>query len=231
MMTNKKSIILLSGGLDSVISLSNAKEEYNIQMALTFNYGQKASQKELLASKKIAEFYNINHKIIELPWLKAITTTALVNNSIDTPKPTNTELDDFEASSNTAAKVWVPNRNGLFLNIAASFCDSFGYSNIIFGANKEEGTTFPDNTQDFIDRINESFEYSTMAKPKVVAPLISKEKKEIVEIGIQNNAPFQLIQSCYHSLDKHCGECESCKRLKRALQETGHSEIIKTLFK
>ena len=74
-----KSIILLSGGLDSLVALGAYKEEYNIDFALTFDYGQKSVKEELNTSKKICEYYKISHKIIKLDWLKEITKTALVS--------------------------------------------------------------------------------------------------------------------------------------------------------
>ena len=90
-----KSIILLSGGLDSLVSLAIAKEEFNIQLALTFDYGQKALEKEIEASKKICDYYGIEHRIVKLDWLKDITNTALVsdgypaNNGFKKPNLTN----------------------------------------------------------------------------------------------------------------------------------------------
>lgn len=226
----KKSIILLSGGLDSLVSLNTAIKEYNIKLSLTFDYGQKAKSKEIETSKKIAEFYNINHKVIKLPFLQDITKTALVNEKKDLPDLGSSNLDDFTKASETAKIVWVPNRNGLFLNIAASFCDSGNFTHIIFGANQEEGTTFPDNTQDFIDEINKSFEYSTLQKPKVYAPLINIAKKDIVKLAIKENTPINLVRSCYKSEEKHCGKCESCLRLKRALAENNAIKFIEELF-
>lgn len=225
-----KSIILLSGGLDSVISLTTQKNALNITLALTFDYGQRARNKEIIAAKALCEYFNIEHKVIKLDFLEQITQTTLVNTENDLPALKTTELDDMEECTNSAKNVWVPNRNGLFLNIAASFADSYGFTHILFGANKEEGTTFPDNTQDFIDRINESFEYSTLVKPKVIAPLINLTKKEIIEAGIKSRAPFELVRSCYTDEEKHCGNCESCLRLKRALQQNQQDDLIKKIF-
>jgi len=224
-----KSIILLSGGLDSLASLGLAKEEYNIDLALTFDYGQKSAPIEISASKKICEYYKIKHKVIKLDWLKEITQTALVGeNEIPVTSLANLLSDDFTQES--AAAVWVPNRNGAFLNIAASYADSYDYDYIIFGANKEEGTTFPDNTQEFIEKINAAFEYSTLKKPKVYAPLINLCKNDIVKAAIEHKIPLELTRSCYSSKEKHCGECESCVRLKRALKENNCDELIKVLF-
>lgn len=226
-----KSIILLSGGLDSLVSIDAAKEKYNIKLALTFDYGQRSAEQEIKTAEKIAAYYGLEHKVLKLDWLKEITTTALVNKEEGLPTLADAELDSFEAATESAKNVWVPNRNGLFINIAASFADSFGYTHILFGANKEEGTTFPDNTQEFIDKITESLSYSTLVQPKVIAPLISLDKKDIVSLGIKSKAPFELVRSCYTDLPYHCGECESCKRLKRAILETGENSLLDLLFK
>lgn len=224
-----KSIVLLSGGLDSLVSLAVSKEKYNVELALTFDYGQKSVKQEISASKKICKHYKIKHKVIKLDWLKKITQTSLVSEK-DIPKVDLKDLASKDFVENSAKSVWVPNRNGLFLNIAACFADSYGYDYIIFGANKEEGQTFPDNTQDFIDKINEEFNFSTQQKPKAIAPLINSDKNDIVRIAIENSVPLQLTRSCYSSKDKNCGVCESCVRLKRALEKNNCTEVINLLF-
>lgn len=224
-----KSIILLSGGLDSFVSLVLAKDEYNIKLALTFDYGQKSAQREIDASKRICEYYNIEHRIIKLDWLKEITQTSLVSEK-EIPHTSLEDLSSDKFTQESASAVWVPNRNGVFLNIAASFADSYDYDYILFGANKEEGQTFPDNTQEFIDKINRAFEFSTQKKPKVYAPLINFSKNDIVKNAIEHFVPLELTRSCYSTNNKHCGVCESCVRLKRALEENNCQEIIRVLF-
>ncbi len=216
-----KSIILLSGGLDSVVSLALVKD---VTLALTFDYGQKSAAKEIEASSKIAKHYGIEHKVIKLDWLKDITHTALCS---DEEVPTGDALKNEEAS---AKSVWVPNRNGLFLNIAGAFADAEGYTSIIIGANKEEAQTFPDNTKEFIERVNAEFEFSTRVQPKVIAPLIDCDKVEIVRLALENNVPLELLNSCYANTQKHCGKCESCVRLKRALKANNDTVYIKELF-
>lgn len=227
--TNKKSIILLSGGLDSFVSLALTIEKYNIQLALTFDYGQKSVEREIFASNKICKHYNIKHKVIKLDWLKEITQTALVSEK-EIPLTSLSDLSSDDFVNKSAVSVWVPNRNGAFLNIAGCFADSFGYDYIIFGANKEEGQTFPDNTQEFIDRINAEFEFSTQKKPKAYAPLINLSKNDIVKIALERGVPLELTRSCYSTKEKHCGICESCVRLKRALESNNCEETIKKLF-
>ena len=223
-----KSIILLSGGLDSLVSLGLKVRELNVSLALTFDYGQKSAEKEINASKKICEYYNIGHKIIKLDWLKDITNTSLVS---ENDVPTGADLDNIKNLDDSAKAVWVPNRNGLFLNIAGSYADSYNYDYVLIGANKEEGQTFPDNTQEFIDSVNKEFEYSTQNHPKIVAPLINCTKNDIVMLALKNNIPLDLTMSCYQGGEKHCGICESCLRLKKALVENHDTKYIKVLFK
>lgn len=217
-----KGIILLSGGLDSLVSLGLGMQKYGISLALTFDYGQKALEQEISTSKNICDYYKIEHKVIKLDWLKNVTHTALVED-----KELPEGIDNPEDS---AKSVWVPNRNGLFLNIAGSFADGNDYDYIIIGANKEEGQTFPDNTQEFIDRINAEFEFSTQKHPKVVAPLINYDKNDIVKQAIEHNIPLEFVRSCYSNGKKHCGKCESCTRLKNALIANGDTHYIKELF-
>lgn len=215
-----KGIILLSGGLDSLVSLGLGIENYNVNLALTFDYGQKSSDYEIKASKDICDYYKIKHEIIKLDWLKNITHTSLVSD-----KKVPEKID-----KNSAKNVWVPNRNGLFLNIAGSFADGENYDYILIGANKEEAQTFPDNTQEFIDRVNSEFEFSTQKKPKVIAPLINYDKNGIVELALKNDIPLKFVKSCYVGGNKHCGKCESCIRLKNALLCNNATKYIEELF-
>ena len=217
-----RAVILLSGGLDSLVALGYTKDKYGIELALTFDYGQKSVKQELESSKKICEYYNIEYKIINLDWLREITKTALVSEN-------KIPSRDF-GTKKSAELVWVPNRNGLFLNIAASFADSFGYDYIIFGANKDEGATFPDNTEEFRSEISKVFEASTLYHPKVKAPLINYSKNDIVKIAMENSIPLELVRSCYSSGDKHCGVCESCNHLKQALIANHGEKYINILY-
>lgn len=214
----------MSGGLDSLVSLGLKKEELNISLALTFDYGQKSAEQEIETSSKICNYYKVEHKVIKLDWLKDITNTALVSND---NVPTGQELNTPEES---AKSVWVPNRNGLFLNIAGCFADSYDYDYILIGANKEEGQTFPDNTQEFIDSVNSEFLYSTRKKPKVAAPLINYVKNDIVMLALKHGVPLELTMSCYQGGEQHCGICESCTRLRHALEANNDTYYTKILF-
>ncbi len=225
-----KSIILLSGGLDSLVSLAICKEKLNIELAIFFNYGQKSYEMEYKASKSISEFYNIKLEEIDLNWLKAISTSSL-NTNKTVPTLSEELLKEINITKESANSVWVPNRNALFINIAACYADAQNYSHIVIGANKEEGRTFKDNSIQFINAINNSLKKSTNNMVKVEAPLIRFDKAEIVRQGLIYNTPFKLLYSCYLNNKKHCGKCESCLRLKRALELNNCYDIISEIYK
>jgi len=215
-----KAIVLLSGGLDSYIVLDCAVKKYDEVLALFFDYGQKSLKEEKTAFKKMIKKYSIKGEIIKLPFLNKITKNSL----------TLEELNEF----NELKSVWVPNRNSLFLNIAASYCDALDYEYILFGANKDESLKFSDNEENFVEVINKSFEYSTLKHPKVVAPCINMTKTDMVNYMLDNNLDFNLIKSCYQNIEKtnkkHCGECMSCKLLYNAIIKSKCPELIKEVF-
>lgn len=215
-----KGIVLLSGGLDSLVALDIATKEMDIVLALTFDYSQKAVDEEIEATQKICKLYNIEHKIIKLPFLAEITNNALTNDN-------NKQFNELES-------VWIPNRNGLFLNIAASYCDSKDIDYIIFGANKEESGSFSDNKPEYINISDKCFEFSTMKHPKIYAPCSDMTKIDLVNYMIDNDISFSLIKSCYRNKNelnkKHCNECMSCKLLYNAIMNSKKKELIGEIF-
>jgi len=225
-MNRQSAIALLSGGLDSTVSMVVSIKNYDIKLALFFDYGQRSIKKETMAIENICKHYKIPYKVIKLDWLKEITHTSLVNQEQSLPEYTMENLNsNVSTLKNSAKAVWVPNRNGVMLNIAAAIAETINCNTIIFGANIEEATTFPDNSSDFAEKLTEVFSYSTSNGVKVEVPLVNKDKTEIVSLAIKNNIPLNLIWSCYSGGDKHCGKCESCARLKRALVNNNKLEL------
>jgi 7-cyano-7-deazaguanine synthase len=217
-MTTSSAIVLLSSGLDSTVNLFKAHRELKIKKVLTFDYGQRAAKQEIAHSQKICQFLKLDHQIIDLPWLQQITSTSLVNTNQDVPQGSDIEIDNYEASVQSAKAVWVPNRNGVFLNIAAAFADSLKTDFIIPGFNVEEATTFADNSADFLQATDVAFAYSTSAKVKTKCYTINMNKTEIVALGRELNVPFDLMWPCYFGAEKICLQCESCQRFLRALE-------------
>ena len=96
---------------------------------------------------------------------------------------------------------------------------------MITGFNKEEGTTFPDNTPEFLENLDESFSYSTATKVKTLCYTTDLNKTEIVRLGKEVGVNFDLIWSCYFTAAEPCGECESCLRFERAKSEATLGDI------
>ena len=219
----KKAIAVLSGGLDCTVASSVYDRDYEIH-AITFNYGQKAFKRELEASREICKKMNWSHEVIDLPWLSKISTSSL-NTSEEIPEVSEADLDDIEKSSESASSVWVPARNTVFTSIALSYAESIGAEIIIVGWNGEEGSTFPDNSKEYMEKFNELIDVGSPDKIKIEAPAIDLNKEEIIELGVKVGAPMELSYSCYKGGDKHCGVCESCMRRRRAFEHLNVKDL------
>ncbi|ASJ01829.1 7-cyano-7-deazaguanine synthase [Thermococcus profundus] len=223
----KRAVVLFSGGLDSTACLYWAKKNYDEVIMLTANYGSNEER----VTNRVAEFFskelNVPLKIVKLDFLEEFSKlrgTTLVGG--ETPKVTGEELEDMDVAQKTAKSVWVPARNVVLISAAASLLDALGGGDIIVGFNAEEGATFPDNTPEFVEKMNEMLRYGTMAEVKVVAPLIDLDKKGIARLLKELNAKYEYSNSCYmpkgfteDGKPIHCGECESCVRRHRGLME------------
>ena len=219
----KKAISVLSGGLDCTVATSVYDKDYEIH-AITFNYGQKSFKREFQASREICEKMNWTHEVIDLPWLSKISTSSL-NTSEEIPEVSDEDLDDLDKSMETASSVWVPARNTVFVSIALSYAESIGAEIIIVGWNGEEGSTFPDNSKEYLVNFNELLNVGSPDNIKIEAPAIDLDKEEIVKLGVEVGAPMELSYSCYKGGDKHCGVCESCMRRKRAFKKLGIKDL------
>jgi 7-cyano-7-deazaguanine synthase len=217
-----KSLILLSGGLDSSANLAFARYFDDPVLALTIDYGQKAAVSELRASASISRHYGVPHRTLDLKWLGGLGGSALTSGGLSVPPLAASELDDLAVTRKTAAQVWVPNRNGLFINAAAAIAESMGVQQVVVGFNREEAATFPDNSAQFLGVSTLALRYSTRNGVKVVSYTEMMDKVEIVAaLGrLQEPFPFEMVWPCYEGGARPCGQCESCRRFERA---TGRS--------
>ena len=220
-----KSVVLLSGGLDSSANLAFARHFDDPVLALTIDYGQKAAPGELKASRAFAEYYGVPHRVLDLKWLGALGGSALTSDSLEVPKLESSQLDDLSVTRTTGARVWVPNRNGLFINAAAAIAETLGANQVVVGFNKEEAATFPDNSAQFLGVSTLALRYSTRNGVKVISYTEMMVKTEIVRAlsNLPVKFPFERVWSCYHGGVDPCGTCESCKRLERARESGGAS--------
>lgn len=220
MMTRRKSIILLSGGLDSSANLAFTDYFDEPTLALTIDYGQKAAPAEIKAAAKMAKYYGVEHQVLDLKWLGALGGSALTSASMVVPQLKTSELDNEVVTKDSAKQVWVPNRNGVLINVAAAIAESKKAQQVVVGFNKEEAATFPDNSSQFLGVATLSLKYSTGNGVKVACYTDMMVKKEIVQAlrNLPKEFPFKDVWSCYLNGDKPCGECESCKRFARATE-------------
>ena len=225
-MTNKPKVIsVLSGGLDSTVSTAYFNDKYEIH-AITFNYGQRSARMEIKSSKAICEKLDVEHTVIDLPWLKMLGKSALTSN-LEVPELKANELDNKEICNETARKVWVPGRNIVFTAVATSFAEAEKAKMIIVGWDLEEAVTFPDNSKEFLEAFNKVLEIGTLKGVQIKAPVIDMNKDEIVKLGSDLDAPMDLSYSCYMGKEEHCGTCESCMRRKRAFKEAKFEDETK----
>lgn len=214
-----RAIVLLSGGLDSAVNLGQAVSQGQVLLALTFTYGQRAAAREVQAATALAGHYRVPHQVIALPFLAGITRTSLVDGAEDIPAGSLEELDRDRRTS--TAKVWVPNRNGLFINIAAAFAEAMEGDTVLTGFNREEGAAFPDNSPDFVTAANAALGYSTLSQVRVVSFTQEMDKAGIIRLGQRLAVPLHLTWSCYYGEETPCGRCESCRRVRRAWEGVG----------
>lgn len=205
------SVLLLSGGLDSVVASWAARADYPPTLGITFDYGQRAAPREIASALEVCADLNITHRLIKLPWLAKLT-------------PPSVSDPDSDLAAATDRSVWVPARNAVFISIAASFAEALDCDAIICGFNAEEAATFWDNSPEFVRRFNAMLELATQNSPKVISPTLNLTKAEIVRLGLQVGAPLHLVWSCYGSGPEHCWQCPSCRRLRHALRTADYWE-------
>ena len=223
---NFHGIVLVSGGMDSCVTAALAQKE-GCAAFLHVDYNQRTEARERLAFNKIADYYNIPvplRKIINLDHLRVIGHSALTDNSIPVPKFEKLE----ECGEGEIPITYVPFRNAHILCIAVSLAETLGARRIYIGAVAEDSAGYPDCRPEFYDAFNRLVQVGSKAggNLRIVAPLIKMSKKEIVQKGMELNAPLHLTWSCYEQSEKACGHCDSCLRRLRAFHEAGVEDPI-----
>jgi len=213
----KKAIILLSGGLDSITILAQAKKDGYQCYALSFDYGQKHNA-EINAAREIAKYYQVvSHKVISLG-LGAIGGSALTDDHIAIPDSPQTGIP----------VTYVPARNTVFLSFALGWAEVLDLHDIFIGVNAVDYSGYPDCRPEFIEAFQVLANLATKAgvegtEIKIHAPLIKLSKAEIIETGISLGVDYKQTVSCY-AADKEgraCGVCDACR-----LRITGFKEAL-----
>ena len=207
----KKAVVLLSGGMDSAVTLFIAKRTGYKTNCLTFDYGQR-HKKEILFAKSLAKAAKSKCTIlkISLPWKKS----ALLDKNIKIPENRNISV------KKEIPATYVPARNTIFLSFALSYAEAIGANAVFIGANAVDFSGYPDCRPEYYKAFNELFKKATKLKGiNIVAPLLYKTKEEIVKLGRQLGVDFNLTWSCYKGGRRPCGVCDACRLRSKGLRD------------
>ncbi|MBR6385709.1 MAG: 7-cyano-7-deazaguanine synthase QueC [Ruminococcus sp.] len=223
-----KALVLFSGGVDSTTCLAIAVKKYGAGevLALSISYGQKHSR-EVIAAKELAEFYGVEHKILDLSVIfEGSDCSLLVNSDKEIPKESYAE--QLEKNNGSPVSTYVPFRNGLFLASAASIALSRGCTEIYYGAHSDDaaGNAYPDCSKDFNDSINRAIFIGSGNVLNVVAPFIGMNKADVVKTGLELNVPYEKTWSCYEGNEKPCGVCGTCRDRIAAFRANGIQDPV-----
>ncbi len=219
-----KSIVLLSGGLDSAVTAAIAVKKSDAAF-LHVNYGQRTEARELKAFNAIADHLFIKRRLCaDITYLSQIGGSALTDHSIEVPEGPSPE--------GVIPATYVPFRNAHLLAIAVSWAEVLGAKEIYIGAVEEDATGYPDCRRSFFDSFETTVALGTKAATahdksiRIITPIINRRKSEIVKKGFELNAPLHLTWSCYSDNDLACGKCDSCLLRIKAFKEAGREDPI-----
>ncbi len=216
----KTAVVALSGGMDSCVTAAIASRDYNLAL-IHINYGQRTEKKELKSFNDIAEYYGVEKKlVIDFPHFKKIGGSSLTDKKI---KVSAAELDTDKIPSS-----YVPFRNANILSACVSWAEVIGAEAVFIGAVFEDSSGYPDCRPEFFQSFEQSVNKGTKpeTKIKIVTPIITMSKKEIVLKGFELNAPLELTWSCYQNEYEACGVCDSCALRLRGFQQAGKEDPI-----
>ncbi len=222
-MTNNNkntAVVALSGGMDSCVTAAIANLNFNLALA-HINYGQRTEARELKAFNDIADFYNVqNRLVIDYTHLSKIGGSSLTDKNI---KVTEADLTNKDIPSS-----YVPFRNANILSACVSWAEVLNASAVFIGAVYEDSSGYPDCRPEFFTAFENMIDTGTKpsTKIKIETPIINYSKSEIIKKGIELGAPLNLTWSCYQNEDEACGVCDSCALRLRGFQQAGIEDPI-----
>ena len=219
MPSRSKSVVLLSGGMDSCVCAALAVRDTE-PAAVHVSYGQRTEARERSAFLAICEKLGIHNKlVVRNEALRAIGGSALTDASIAVPE--SAHIGD------QIPVTYVPFRNAHFLSVAVSWAEVLGATQIYIGAVEQDSSGYPDCRPAYYQAFNEVIRQGTKdGRIQIVTPLIALKKSQIVRQGLELGAPLDLTWSCYSREDSACGVCDSCILRLRAFQEAGATDPI-----
>jgi 7-cyano-7-deazaguanine synthase len=227
-----QTVVTLSGGMDSAVCAALAVREKGAAhvAALHVSYGQRTEAREQRAFTEICDRLGIARRLmVRNQALSQIGGSALTDPSLDVPAA-GAEIGHAPAAGSAALPVpitYVPFRNAHFLSVAVSWAEVLGAREIFIGAVAQDSSGYPDCRPEYYAAFNRLIQAGTREGAiHINTPLIALKKVEIVRLGLEVNAPFELTWSCYSREDRACGVCESCALRLRAFAAAGVSDPI-----
>lgn len=221
-MNNDLAIVLVSGGMDSLVTAAIANENHKNLAFLHLNYGQNTEDRELQSYHAIADHYNVDknlRKTIDISFLKQIGGSSLTDDNIDVKK--------YQGDSAEIPDSYVPFRNTHIVSMAVSWAEVIGAQKIYIGAVEEDSSGYPDCRPSYYKALNALIKEGTKEGViEVVTPVIHMKKEEIVKKAVELKAPLESSWSCYERSDKACGVCDSCALRLRGFQKAGLEDPI-----
>ncbi len=214
-----RAVVLLSGGMDSSVCATLAARDYDAA-AVHVSYGQRTEERERQSFLAICQRLKIHDRLmVRNEALRAIGGSALTDESIDVP--------EAEQIGQNIPVTYVPFRNAHFLAVAVSWAEVLGAEKVYIGAVEPDSSGYPDCRPAYYKAFNEVIKAGTKeGKIEIVTPLIAMRKAEIVRLGLELGAPFDLTWSCYSHEDRACGICDSCVLRLRAFDAAGSPDPI-----
>jgi 7-cyano-7-deazaguanine synthase len=221
MPTSKQSraVVLLSGGMDSCVCAALAARDHEVA-AVHISYGQRTEERERQSFLAICQRLKIRDKLmVRNEALRAIGGSALTDDAIAVP--------DADEVGRGVPVTYVPFRNAHFLAVAVSWAEVLGAEKVYIGAVEPDSSGYPDCRPAYYKAFNEVARAGTKdGLIEIVTPVIAMRKIDIVRLGLELGAPFDLTWSCYSREDQSCGVCDSCVLRKRAFMAAGVQDPI-----
>jgi 7-cyano-7-deazaguanine synthase len=214
-----RAVVLLSGGMDSCVCAALAARDFDAA-AVHVSYGQRTEERERRAFLVICDRLGIHQRlIVRNEALRAIGGSALTDETIAVP--------ESHRMGQGIPVTYVPFRNAHLLSVAVSWAEVLGAEKVFIGAVEQDSSGYPDCRPAYYRAFNEVVKAGTKeGQIEVVTPLIGMRKAEIVTLGLELGAPFDLTWSCYSRQDRACGVCDSCVLRLRAFREAGAVDPI-----
>lgn len=214
----KNSVIIVSGGMDSITLLYDHKDE--IALGISFDYGSNHNAREIPFAKMHCERLGIKHITINLDFMHQYFKSSLLDGAEAIP-------EGHYADNNMKSTV-VPFRNGIMLSIAIGIAESNNLDQVFIANHGGDHTIYPDCRPEFINAIDAAATAGTYNNVKVVAPYTKITKSDIARIGKKLGIDYTETWSCYKGGEVHCGKCGTCVERKEALAEAGIED--KTIY-